>query len=401
MKKIISKIKNQFIIKAIESDTLRMSVRAAKWKNDSDSPVMLMIDDFTNAWVDNNGASIVSAKYDWGGLHMAENSIFSFLENNLYSDYPEVKTTLFTVIGPISQYTRHQPFGFAESINFDQKSRDFFQTVYNDPRFEIAYHGWNHGIPGKISEQFTQEFQSFNSVENAAKQIKKGLQVYLDVFGTPCLGGKYGGWSYNQYADSSIDQSGFRWWCRDWMAKNTSGHVLDTYYEPQFFGKNDVIALPSTVHGNKWSYKQVDALIKDKQIISIEEHMGAMRPDCQIQTPNVFDDIKRLRKLYSYLRKKKVWHATASQIANYFEAYMSCRITDVGTNTFKLTYSGKIEKNTITLIVQPPNSELKNNFINTTLTCPNGKQINGKPHINKNTFLFNVDAVSGIYKLNC
>ena len=328
---------------------------------------------------------------------MPEDSIFFHLEKHLFKSYPEIRTTFFTVVGPISQYTRHQPFAFAEAIDYNDASIKFFRQLYADPRFEIAYHGWNHGIPGKITEEFIQEFKSFASIEDAVKQTRTGLDVYRKVFGAECSGGKYGGWEYNQYADTCIDRSGFKWWCRDWMEKDASAFVQSAYYEPQFFGANNVIAMPSTLHGNRWTPRQVDALIADRQIIAVEEHMGALRPDGRIQTPNVFDDLERLRSLYRYLRSKNVWHATATQIADYFEVYQNSRVSDIGTDRFRLHYRGKAAGNPITLVIQPSQIVKRKRLADAILICPDGREIKGRKRAAGNGFIFSIAVLNGDY----
>ena len=41
-----------------------------------------------------------------------------------------------------------------------------------DPRFELAYHGHNHGTPGETTEGFVQEFQGFESHE--PRSLRRG-----------------------------------------------------------------------------------------------------------------------------------------------------------------------------------------------------------------------------------
>ena len=132
--------------------------------------------------------------------------------------------------------------------------------------------------------------------------------------------GKYGGWDYNGFADAAVDDSGFLWWCRDWMPRDVAGRIPDEYYDPQFFGRNLVVALPSTVHGHFWDRQQIDTLMKRRQLIAIEEHIAPLRPDGLIQTPNIVDDMDDLRRLYRLLRGKNVWHANGTEIASYVVA---------------------------------------------------------------------------------
>ncbi len=329
----------------------RLIIEKAKWYNNADSPVMFMIDDFANAWHSKNGNNSWDQGGDWGGGLSKRGSVFSFLMENLLDDFPEVKVTFFVVAGKISHYTNGHPFSFAEPLDFSEESRAFFRKVSDDDRFEIAYHGYNHGTPGQRTEDFIQEWRGFHSVEEACYQTEKGMEIFKDVFGRYPSGGKYGGWDYNHFADESVDRSFFLWWCRDWTPRDRKDRVHDGYYEPQFFGRNWVVALPSTIHGFFWSKGQIDKLIEKKQIISVEEHIAPIRPDGRIQTPNIIDDHHELRSLFSYLRGKNVWYAMGTEIAKYFIGYSQSIIYDARGDSFKIKYHGKVDNPILTLII--------------------------------------------------
>lgn len=328
---------------------LRLVIEKAKWLNDTRSPVMLMVDDLTNAWHNRLGNDRWERGGDWGGGLRKPGSAMRFLEDNLLRDFPEVKVTFFVVAGRISHYTQGRPFVFAEPLNFAEESKTFFRALDDDQRFEIAFHGYDHGTPGTTTEDFMQEWKGFRSVEEACAQIEKGKAIFKDVFDKYPSGGKYGGWEYNEHGDESIDRTGFLWWCRDWMPKDVKGRIPDSYYEPQLFGQNLVVALTSTVHGFFWSRKQIDTLLRKKQIISIEEHIAAVRPDGHIQTPNIRDDMDELRRLFIYLKDKNVWYATGSQVAEYFIGYACSLIYDIKAHSFKIRYFGRVEKPILTL----------------------------------------------------
>ncbi len=354
MKKILDKIKKRYFHSRNSymhsgDKPKRLIIEKAKWFNNADSPVMLMIDDLANAWYCTNGTKTWDHGGDWGGGLDRSGSVISFLREKLLKDFPEVRVTFFAVAGRISQYTHHQPFTYAEALDANEEAKAFFKKMCDDDRFEIAYHGFDHGTPGTNTEGFVQEWRGFGSVDDACEQISRGKEIFKEVLGEYPKGGKYGGWQYNDLADESIDRSSFSWWCRDWMPRDTLGRVCDGYYEPQFFGHNFVVALPSTIHGFYWSKHQIDKLIEKKQIISIEEHIAPLRPDGRIQTPNVIDDIHELTALFRYLRGKKVWHATGTDIANYFVAFTRSVIYDVTEDSFKIRYSGRAERPPLTL----------------------------------------------------
>jgi len=328
---------------------LRLAIEKAHWSNDARCPVMLMVDDLTNAWHSRSGGRAWEPGGDWGGGLREPGSALQLLEERLLREFPEVRITFFVVAGAISPYSRHQPFSYAASLDATPKSRDFFRDLSRDPRFELAYHGFNHGTPGARTEDFMQEWRGFPSREAAVEQTQAGLEIFRRAVGSLPQGGKYGGWDYNDFAGDAVDDCGFLWWCRDWMPRDVTGRTPHGYYEPQFFGKNLVLALPSTVHGQFWDRRQIDLLLARRQIIAVEEHIAPVRPDGLIQTPNIVDDMDELKRLFRYLRRKHVWYTTATELASYTVARERSLIYDVERDAFSLRYDGRFEKPMLTL----------------------------------------------------
>src|SRR6185295_24850 len=116
----------------------RLIVEKAKWRNDAFSPVMLMVDDLTNAWHTRSGASRWEQGGDWGGGFGNSGSALRFLEKELLNEFPDARVTFFTVAGPISPYTSHQPFDHADTLDATEESRSFFRSLSEDQRFELA-----------------------------------------------------------------------------------------------------------------------------------------------------------------------------------------------------------------------------------------------------------------------
>jgi hypothetical protein len=329
----------------------RLIVQKAKWLNAARSPVMLMIDDLTNAWHSRSGGDTWEPGGDWGGGLRRPNSMLRSLEEGLLQEFPAVKVTFFTVAGPISAYTDHQPFTYAKPLDVDDESRRFFRSLAENPRYELAYHGFNHGTAGRRSEEFVQEWQGFSSLDAAVTQTRQGLAVFERATGSVPKGGKYGGWAYNAFAEDAIDACGFSWWCRDWTPRDVSGTVAHGYYEPQFFGRSLVVSLPSTVHGFFWDPRQLDVLLDHQQVIAITEHIAPVRPDGRIQTPNIVDDMGELYRLFGYLKRKDVWYATGSEIAAYVVARERTLIYDVTREGFSVRYDGRSTQPELTLTV--------------------------------------------------
>ena len=327
----------------------RLVIEKAEWLNDAQSPVMFMVDDLANAWHNREGGGSWEAGGDWGGGFRKPGSAISFLGEGFLRDFPDVKITFFTVAGTLSATTKHRPFSHAAPLDDQSESREFFRSLAADPRFELAYHGLNHGTAGARTEDFVQEWRGFPSLEAAVEQTKRGLEIFYRATGTVPQGGKYCGWDHNDFADDAVDDCGFIWWCRDWTPRDVSGRVPDAYYEPQLFGQNLVVAFPSTLHGHFWDRRQIKLLLKRRQIVSVTEHIAPVRPDGLVQTPNIVDDLKELRSLFRYLRGKSVWYATGSEIASYVIARDRSLVYDVTREGFSLLYEGRIQRPLLTL----------------------------------------------------
>lgn len=399
LRKKYSHFRNAYI--QAEEKPKRLIIEKTKWFNNADSPVMLMIDDLANAWHSKDGNELWDPGGDWGGGLNKENSTIRFLTEKLVNNFPEIKITFFAVAGKLGLCTKSERFTFAEPLNFSDESRMFFNVLNENGKYEIAYHGFDHGIPGDKKEDFMQEWKGFKSVEEACEQIQKGKDIFKDVFHMYPSGGKYGGWKYNELADESIDRSGFLWWCRDWMPRDISNRRDDSYYDPQFFGNNFVVALPSTVHGFLWNKKQINRLLEKKQIISIEEHIASVRPDGLVQTPNVIDDINELKSLFTYLRNKNVWYSTGTEIAKYFIAYSFTTIHDIKFDGFKIKYDGHIREPIITLVIDCQSFHENNKRPVKKIILPDGNKIKDLLYLDnkKHVIRVNIPVQNGNYHI--
>lgn len=321
-----------------------------KWKNGADSPVLLFIDDLANKWIDLNGDGIVQTEEDWGYAGLDENGAYNFLEKEILTANPEVKVTFFVPVGKRSDYIERSGYiSNSFPINSSKKSRDFFRFVHNETKHELAYHGLTHGLPGNDSREFMQEWLMYKSKSEALITIREGLDIFKDVVGEYPAGGKYCGYESNGFSDDSIVESGFKWWCRYYNKgieqRNCPISGKDknrfTAYSIKTFGKSNVIDIPTTLPGSlatinqngnyfkkclKWLFKrylirkklkQIDFLLDNNLIISIQEHISPSREDGIRQTPNIFDDRESLAEILKYLKKKNVWYCTGTELYDY------------------------------------------------------------------------------------
>ena len=324
-----------------------------KWKNNADSPVLFLIDDLANKWVDINNDGKIEPEGDWGYAGFDKNGVFHFLEREILSINFKIKTTFFVPIGERADVVDNSEIkSISELINTTNKSKDFFKTLHKNERFEIAYHGTTHGVPGKAAKDFIQEWLSYKSLDEALATINKGKEVYKDAIGVYPNGGKYCGYISNKFSDESIDKSDFNWWCRYYNRAAIDGCNESEFcgrdknpsssFNVKFFGLNKVVDIPTTISGSllnfvfrpdksikgilkkilksliiRWTLKKIDYLLKNNLVISIQEHISPSREDGKRQTPNIFDDKESLKLIFKYLKKKNVWYCTCSELAEW------------------------------------------------------------------------------------
>ncbi|CAN2048993.1 DUF2334 domain-containing protein [Candidatus Magnetomoraceae bacterium gMMP-1] len=350
MKKIIRRFKeisyNKELKQVIPEEIV---IEKAKWYNFHAAPVVLMIDDLTNTWFHYHNNEKLNIGEDWGQKCGDENSAMSFLKHNFLLKWPYVKITLFAVMGKMSSFSNDFNFTNARCFDEDENVMKFYNDLVSDNNIEIAYHGYNHGFVNSEGK-FVQEWKAFKDIATAIAQTHKGINIYRKVFGHKPYGGKYGGYAANQFSDTVIDRSGFMWWCRKWTPRLIGQDYNKNYYEPKYFGKNMLIDIPSTVHGRKWTKKQIDTLIKEKQIISIQEHIAYYRPHTDyIQKPNIIEDIYSLNLLFEYLQKKNIWYATITEIAKYYDTLSKTTFFNINNHGFEILYTGKFDHPVLTL----------------------------------------------------
>ena len=324
-----------------------------KWKNNANSPVLFFVDDLANKWVDINHDGKIQSEEDWGYAGFDKNGAFYFLEKEILSVNPKIKTIFFLVVGKrTSSITDGVIKSVSYPINKTDKSKKFFKTLQNDEHFEIAYHGTTHGVPGKELKDFKQEWESYKSLDEALTTINRGKEIYKETIGVFPNGGKYCGYISNKFSDESIDKSGFKWWCRYYNRAAIDGCNETEFcgkdknsfssFNVKFFGKNKVVDIPTTIPGSllnlvfrpgkgikgilkkilkpliiRWKLKKIDYLLANNLVISIQEHISPSREDGKRQTPNIFDDRESLKTIFKYLKKKNVWYCTGSELAEW------------------------------------------------------------------------------------
>ena len=167
----------------------------------------------------------------------------------------------------------------------------------------------------------------------------------------------------NKYADKIIEELGFKWWA-------SSSEMIGRRHPKNshsYFGVNQkILDLPTNIAGSIFNrtlkdktggnallrilkalfgqYKReqyLQYLYENGLIISIQEHFQNQRTDGKRQTPNIFDDLISLDRIFGILRGSDVWYATCSEIAHYLESYDNTEIIQRDDRTFEVKYNGR------------------------------------------------------------
>ena len=355
-----------------------MRAEKCKWKYGKQAPVMFMIDDFANKYMtDRLEGDYVGA--DWGGRCRAPHSLYEFLEQNIFRDFPYLKMTLFLVVGRREAFIAGGKPSVSRRIDENPEFANFLRELSKDERFEVAFHGYTHG---KILDKYlTQEWLTFSSLEEACWTIGMCRDIYRQVTGKEFHGGKYCGYEYNDFSDESISSSCFEWWCRHWdgslfTRRDTGVESLDL---EQFGG---VVDIPSTVDGAlfslrdiggifKYGYKKavyyklrygltvesiLDNLVRNGQVINIQEHSSPMREDGKHQEPNLVDDISNIRYILKYLQKYDLWYATGHEIAEYWKTYQNTTVSLENGQVVVVAEKPEAVGNTLWIALSEPDS---------------------------------------------
>jgi len=363
-----------------------MNIEICKWYNNAKSPVLLMIDDLANTWVDTNNSGSLDLGEDWGYFKNQENSSFRYLNDVILKCFANIKVTFFVPVGVRVGILENPLFcQISLPMNADEESKQFFKSIHENPNFELAYHGITHGEVGKQAADFVQEWATFMTLEEAKNTINEGISIFHDAVGVKPRGGKYCGYTGNAFSDESIDQSGFSWWFRYWNRGTSDGERQNdicgqdknplTNFDVKRFGSNQVIDIPSTVNGAllngalnpmnlsikgivkgifkksfiRWKLREIDYLLQHHLVISVQEHIAPSRDDGKRQSPNIFDDQGSLIGIFRYLEDKNVWYCTGSELADYVNLRDHVNVISVKEDIFRLEHPDQYSDQVITL----------------------------------------------------
>lgn len=336
-----------------------------KWFNNYQTPCCLMIDDLAPVAISRTGE--IGAFNDWGYLMNTPESLYAYMDQWLLKKYPEIRGTIFL---PLESHN-YIPLNMGYKIikrDIDDSFINFLKFLQD--RFEFAFHGIKHcgdeDDNGKIIHEYTNP-----DIDCLNYSVAK-VELFKETNGIAFLGGKFPGYSYNDYALSLIEKLGCKWWALDAnminrrdsnniirYSKNKSYICIPTNVSGDLFRNSPSLSILRNVKRklkNKFYLKPekyIQYLYETRLPITIQEHYQNQRTDGKRQTPNIYDDIKYLDDLFGYLRRLDIWFATCSEIAHYYDSYNNTRIK-VTENKIIIDYEGMWDKPYISMIGDKP-----------------------------------------------
>jgi hypothetical protein len=336
--------------------------------NDHQTAATLMIDDPSFVSIMQNGKIVPQS--DWGGGLTASGSIYRYVADTLLTWFPEIRGTFFFPIAdhglmnPNSNYELYYNRDATAQRNFFEISGQFF---------EVAYHGTDHGRYRDQSncalfDNWDQEF-SYVTLDDVPR-IRSMIDKIEELYDIHMTGGKYPGYAKNKCAHTVVESLGFRWWAADSdMIDRKCEKNRHVYYEG-----DKVVLIPTNVSGSiffrnstslardNWKAKvkkkmplirslwclyqdlraeaYISYLYEKRLIISVQEHFVNLRTDGKRQTPNIYDDVFSVARIYALLRGMDVWHTTCGELAHYIESYDHSRLARREDGLWDLSYHG-------------------------------------------------------------
>ena len=133
--------------------------------------------------------------------------------------------------------------------------------------------------------------------------------------------------------------------------------------------------------------QKIDYIIKNKLLISIEEHISPARNDGRRQLLNIFDDMEGLHEIFDHISGKNVWYCTGSELAEYYYCRENSIIEQSG-NEFVVNFDqGKAQLSSKRLSLKVEGQSTGK------LILPNGNEVVGKDGI------YNIDIMDGRYQV--
>jgi hypothetical protein len=298
-----------------------------------------MIDDLVPVAVTRNGK--LGPHNDWGYLMDQPNSLFSYFQRFLLSKFPEIKGTFFVPLE--SQYSISEENGYAVfKKDIDKEFIEFIKRQANE--FEIAFHGIRHTYKKDNTRFF--EFENPNLEDFTT--FKNKIDAYASM-GIEFTGGKFPGYRFNETAIEFIQFMNYKWFALNagMINRKSQGNKLS------YINNTNIVNIPTNLAGDIFNIKPKKAGFLKRSIkrilfpgryikpeeyleylyihghpIFIQEHFQNQGTEGKRQTPNIYDDICSLDRIFGLLRPLDIWYACCSEIAHYYDSYKNTEIVE-------------------------------------------------------------------------
>jgi hypothetical protein len=296
----------------------------------SQATVVLMIDDLANGFLNHRGNGPDPAS-DWGFLGNGPGSIYRYFDRHFLELFPEAK---FTVFLPMGEHAVGFPeTGYAKVSRSPWEPGPFRELIGHilESGHEIAYHGRHHGLRSASLDPYSWSGEYRDHAPGAyAKIIQEDLEKFRTQFGRVIAGGKFPAYQYGETEQKSLAGLGLKWWVFDYdPRRRRHGRREGLLDIPANLPGNLFPSEKGKVKGHvrAWLWeRRLAQRVSEGGIISIQEHFMSTRPDGKRQTPNVFDDILSLQRIYRQFRGADLWHTTCSELAAFLDSRDSCEL---------------------------------------------------------------------------
>lgn len=346
--------------------------RKCAWFNDHRAAATLMLDDLSLTATTLDGSLEPGA--DWGYGLAEEGSLFRYLETTLLSRYPEIRGTFFFPLRPHAAQNPNAGY----TLLFREADADFVRFLDKASRhFEIAFHGTDHGrFAAPENPAFGNWIQEFDTLgPGDIERLRTEIRTMESRLGRRFFGGKYPGYRSGPHGPELVDALGFEWWA---ASADMLGRAHPRNAHGYLSGANRVLDFPTNFSGAAFnpalprrggavllsrareairigrSEEQLRHLYEGGFIISVQEHFQNARTDGMRQTPNAYDDLASLERIYAILRTLDVWHADCTSIARYLECRDRMALVDLEQGGFELRYEGNRSDPRLSLRAESP-----------------------------------------------
>ena len=330
-----------------------MEITICKWKHDANSPVLLMVDNLSNTWIDKNSNGTVDLGEDSGYAGEGTNSLLRFLRDEILADFPTVKVTIFVSIDSNEPIKRNYSLvEHSYEINEDGVAAAFFKKLSEEELFEVAYRGTNLNKARAGSCKLLRGTGNNMSVQEAEDKISRDKVIFRSIFGRYPDGGKGQEIKGVGGIYDSLGAQGFQWWSGKASLKGRKNCDVS-------FSAEGLLNIPMTLSGDIFNgikgkkpaelqrkTKRLWYLLDNRLVIGIAENIAPSKDNKEKRECNIYDDRNSLRLVLSFLKNKQVWYCTASELAQYCRIRENLKVSCSGSR-FNFNYAELAERKII------------------------------------------------------